>query len=94
LSGRAWRAGLKNREEVMEILEAFGLAGTLRGAADLVGCDHKTVAHWVRVRDEAGGGLPVAVRPRPCVDEVTRRSTSGSVAREARSAPTSATSGC
>jgi transposase len=64
----AWRAGLKNSEEVMEILEAFDLTGTLRGAAELAGCDHKTVAHWVRARDEAGGGLPVAVRPRPRVD--------------------------
>ena len=44
----------------MEILEAFDLTGTLRGAAQLVGCDHKTVAHWVRAREEAGGGLPVA----------------------------------
>jgi transposase len=52
----------------MEILEAFDLTGTLRGAADLVGCDHMTVAHWVRSRAEAGGGLPVAVRPRPRVD--------------------------
>jgi transposase len=59
---------LKNSEEVMEILEAFDLTGTLRGAAELVGCDHKTVAHWVRARDEAGGGLPVAVRARPRVD--------------------------
>jgi hypothetical protein len=52
----------------MEILEAFDLAGTLRGAAELAGCDHKTVAYWVRARDDAGGGLPVAVRPRPRVD--------------------------
>src|SRR3954470_18667624 len=64
----AWRAGLKTAEEVMEILEAFDLTGTLRGAAELVGCDHKTVAHWVRARDEAGGGLPVLVRSRPRVD--------------------------
>src|SRR4051794_25023594 len=64
----AWRTGLKTREEVMEILEAFDLTGTLRGAAELAGCDHKTVAHWVRARDDAGGGLPVAVRPRPRVD--------------------------
>jgi len=35
---------------------------------ELVGCDHKTVGHWVRARDEAGGGLPVACRPRPQVD--------------------------
>ena len=43
---------MKGPEEVMEILEAFDLACTLRGAAELAGCDHKTVAHWVR----AGGG--------------------------------------
>ena len=38
----------------MEILEAFDLTGTLRGAAELVSCDHKTVAHWVRAREAAG----------------------------------------
>jgi transposase len=64
----AWRAGLKTAEEVMEILEAFDLTGSLRGAAELAGCDHKTVAHWVRARDDAGGGLPLSVRPRPRVD--------------------------
>ena len=59
---------MKNSEEVMEILEAYDLTGTLRGAAALTGCDHKTVARLVRARDEAGGGLPVSVRPRPAVD--------------------------
>jgi hypothetical protein len=34
----------------------------------LAGCGHKTVAHWVRAREVTGGGLPVAVRPRPRVD--------------------------
>jgi transposase len=67
-SRRVEEAGLKSSEEVMEILEAFDLTGTLRGAAALVGCDHKTVAHWVRAREQAGGGLPAAVRPRPRVD--------------------------
>jgi transposase len=52
----------------MEILEAYDLAGTLRGAAALAGCDHKTVGHWVEQRERAGGGLPVPVRPRPRVD--------------------------
>src|SRR6188472_2491650 len=65
---RVEEAGLKTPEEVMEILEAFDLAGSLRGAAELAGCDHKTVAHWVRAREEVGGGLPVSVRPRPRVD--------------------------
>src|SRR5918994_7352446 len=67
-SRRVEEAGLKSSEEVMEILEAYDLTGTLRGAAELVGCDHKTVAHWVRAREEAGGGLPVAGRARPRVD--------------------------
>jgi transposase len=67
-SRRVEEAGLKKSEEVMEILEAFDLTGTLRGAAALAGCDHKTVTHWVRAREEAGGGLPVSVRPRPQVD--------------------------
>jgi hypothetical protein len=40
----------------MEIWEAFDLAGTLRGAAALVGGDHKTVAHWHRDRLQIGGG--------------------------------------
>ena len=57
----------------MEILEAFDLTGTLRGAAELAGCDHKTVAHWVRAREEAGGGLPVHMRPRPRVDAFAQK---------------------
>jgi transposase len=65
---RVEEAGLKKAEEVMEILEAFDLTGSLRGAAELAGCDHKTVAHWVAARDAAGGGLPAAPRPRAMVD--------------------------
>jgi len=41
---------VKKPEEVMEILEAYDLAGTLRGAAALAGCDHKTVAYWYHRR--------------------------------------------
>ena len=52
----------------MEILEAYDLTGSLRAAAALAGCDHKTVAHWVAMREAAGGGLAVAVRARPAVD--------------------------
>jgi hypothetical protein len=39
----------------MEILEAYDLAGTLRGAPALVGCHHKTIAHRVRMREQTGG---------------------------------------
>ncbi|MCU0281947.1 MAG: IS21 family transposase [Acidimicrobiia bacterium] len=59
---------MKSPEEVMEILEAFDLTGSLRAAAELAGCDHKTVAHWVRAREAAGGGPPTPTRPRPRVD--------------------------
>jgi len=51
---------VRSAEEMMEILEAFDLVGTYRGAAALVGCDHKTVARLVELRDRAGGGVPVA----------------------------------
>ena len=52
----------------MEVLEAYGLAGTLRGAAALAGCDHKTVTHPVRMREQAGG-MPAAERRRPAVGD-------------------------
>jgi hypothetical protein len=55
------------------MLEAFDLTGSLRAAAELSGCDHKTVAHWVAARDAAGGGLPAPTRPRPMVDRVCGR---------------------
>ena len=77
---RDLEAGLKKPEEVMEILEAYDLAGSLRGAAELAGCDHKTVAHWVRQRELTGETAP-AVRPRPVaggfaekIDELVDRS--------------------
>jgi transposase len=60
---------VKKPEEVMEILEAYDLTGTLRGAAALVGCDHKTVAYWVRQR-ELAGGMPVVERKRPAMEQV------------------------
>ncbi len=64
---------MKKPEEVMEILEAYDLTGSLRGAASLVGCDHKTVARLVAARDAAGGGLPARSRRRPLVDSVAAK---------------------
>jgi transposase len=55
---------MKRAEEVMEILEAYDLTGSCRQAAALVGCDHKTVAHWVWVRDQTGGAPPARARHR------------------------------
>jgi hypothetical protein len=60
---------MKKPEDVMEILEAYDLTGSFRAAAGLVGCDHKTVAYWVRQRDEAGG-MPVVERARPAMEAV------------------------
>ena len=59
---------MKKAEEAMEILEAYDATGSLRGAAALAGCDHKTVARLVAARDAAGGGLPDRARSRPLVD--------------------------
>lgn len=47
--------GVKTSEEIMEILEAYDLTGGLRAAAELAGCDHKTVAHYVALRDAGRG---------------------------------------
>lgn len=73
---------MKKAKEVMEILEAYDLAGSLRGAAKLAGCDHKTVAHWVRQRELAAGLVPMTARARPAmaatfidkIDELVERS--------------------
>ena len=51
----------------MEILAAFDLIGSLRAAADYVGCSHHTVARVVAERD-AGGTGPPERRPR-LIDE-------------------------
>src|SRR3954468_4471659 len=68
-SERGGRCAVRSAEKMMEILEAFDLVGTYRGAAALVGCDHKTVARLVELRDQAGGGaLSPASRARPAVD--------------------------
>jgi transposase len=65
---RVWLEGrVKKAKEVMEILEAYDLTGSLRGAAKLAGCDHKTVAHWVAQRELAAGTSPVAERRRPAM---------------------------
>jgi hypothetical protein len=73
---------MKRAEDVMEILEAYDLTGSFRQAAALVGCDHKTVARWVAVREATGGVPPERARhrgpvPDPFaakVDELVERS--------------------
>lgn len=43
---------IKHAGEIMEILEAYDLVGTYRGAAELAGCDHHTVKLHVERRAE------------------------------------------
>ena len=52
---------MKSREEIMNMLEAFDLTGSLRDAGELAGCSHHTVAAYVAKRDEGrlGGVGPV-----------------------------------
>lgn len=42
---------LKSAEEIMQMLEAFDLTGSLRDAAELAGCSHHTVGRQVAARD-------------------------------------------
>ena len=47
---------MKSAEEIMNILEAYDLTGSLRDAAELAGCSHHTVARYVAAREQ---GRPV-----------------------------------
>ena len=63
---RAGETVTKSAREIMEILESYDLTRCPHSAAQLSGCDAKTVRRYVALRD-AGGGDPllVAAGPRP-----------------------------
>ncbi|WP_127934046.1 IS21 family transposase [Nonomuraea polychroma] len=71
---------MKNSREIMEILEAYDLTGSYRAAAELAGCDHHTVARYVKMR--AAGQNPADKRHReraidaflPKIEELVVRS--------------------
>ena len=52
----------------MEILEAYDLTGSYRAAAELAGCDHHTVARYVRLRESGQSPVEREHRERP-IDE-------------------------
>jgi hypothetical protein len=54
---------VKSAEEIMNILEAYDLTGSLRDAGELAGCSHHTVARYVRARDD-GRLVPGTAQPR------------------------------
>jgi len=57
---------VKSAEEIMNILEAYDLTGSLRDAAELAGCSHHTVARYVGAREQ-GRPVPGAPAGRPGV---------------------------
>ncbi|MFE7751100.1 IS21 family transposase, partial [Streptomyces sp. NPDC057428] len=71
---------MKKSREIMEILEAYDLTGSYRAAAELAGCDHHTVARYVKMR--AAGQHPDQRRHRaraiddylPKIEELVVRS--------------------
>jgi transposase len=70
----------KSGREIMEIFEAYDLTGTAWSAAQLAGCDAKTVARYVAVREAGGDPLARAARPKridgfmPKIEELVERS--------------------
>ena len=54
----------KSDREIMEILEAFDLTGCAWSAAELVGCDPKTVSRYVAKRDAGADPYERERRPR------------------------------
>ncbi|WP_327037949.1 IS21 family transposase [Micromonospora maris] len=59
---------MKRGREIVEILEAYDLTGSYRAAAELAGCDHHTVARYVKLRAEGRSPEERTQRARP-IDE-------------------------
>ena len=59
---------MKSAEEIMNILDAYDLTGSLRDAGELAGCSHHTVKHYVD-RRAAGGELDRAAARPQLIDE-------------------------
>ncbi|WP_205621903.1 hypothetical protein [Arsenicicoccus bolidensis] len=84
---------MKSAEEMMKILDAYDLTGSLRDAGELAGCSPNTVEHCVERRAGAGVLDQAALRPELIdeylakVEEWVERSKGkarADVAREAR----------
>jgi hypothetical protein len=81
---------LKSDGEIMEILAAFDLTGSLRAVAELVGCSHHTVAPHVAARD-AGRPVGTVSRRAQVTDEYLDKIEEWVEASQGRSAPTRCT---
>jgi hypothetical protein len=58
---------VKSAEEIMNILEAYDLTGSLRDAAELAGCSRHTVARYVAEREQGRAVPSGARRPQPVI---------------------------
>lgn len=71
---------MKSAEEIMKILDAYDLTGSLRDAGELAGCSHHTVKAYVERRVAGGLNDKPAARPQlideylPKVEEWVERS--------------------
>jgi hypothetical protein len=59
---------VKSGRETVKILEAYDPTGSYRAAAELAGCDHHTVARYVKLRNEGVSPQERQHRARP-IDE-------------------------
>ena len=59
---------MKSAEEIMEILDAYDLTGSLRDAAELAGCSHHTVKRYVEAREKKAGPPALPVRREQLID--------------------------
>lgn len=59
---------VKRGREIVDILEAYDLTGSYRAAAELAGCDHHTVARYVKLRQTGESPEARTHRARP-IDE-------------------------
>jgi transposase len=63
-----------SKEQIVEVLEAYDLTGSLRSAAQLCGVDHHTVRRYVAARDAGlalGGSAPRERATDPFADKIT-----------------------
>jgi len=78
---------VKSAEEIMNMLEAFDLTGSLRDAGELAGCSHHTVAGYVAAPDAgslsvcttstSSSGRPPALRVRELFQAIAEQVAAG-----------------
>jgi len=56
---------VKRGRELVDILEAYDVTGSYRAAAELAGCDHHTVARYVKLRETGESPETRTHRARP-----------------------------